>query len=107
MLSLVLGFIRQDETNSSSRKIARSSIKRNVDLSVSATLNLFLAFFFFSFMSYCNTLLVGGCPFCPSNRAYATNVPVLERTMESEFLCTRCILSVVWALHYVVELLSV
>lgn len=50
---------------------------------------------------------MGGHPFCPPNRAYATNVPVLERTMESKVLCTGCILSVVWALHYIVELLSV
>jgi len=35
------------------------------------------------------------------------DVPVLERTTESESLHTRCLLSLVWALHEVAELLSI
>lgn len=50
---------------------------------------------------------MGRYPVCPPNRAYATAVPVLEGTIESESLHTGCILPLVWVLHGTVELLSI
>lgn len=100
MLSLVLGCMHQGCINNASRKTGRSSVKRKVDLSISVTLNLFSAFSHVALQHLIDRYPV-------TNRIYATDVPVLERTMESESCHTRCLLLLVWALHEVVEVSSI
>lgn len=101
VLSLVLGCVRQGQINSRRRSTARSSVKRNVDLFIRASLSLFSAF-----SALCHLATPYWQVSC-HQQSVCHRPSCFGETMESQSFCTRCLLSLVWALHEVVELLLI
>lgn len=101
LLSLALGGMHQGEMSSSNRKTGRSSVKRISDLSISTIMDLFSTF------SLLGCIARHYWQVSCHLRVYAIYIPVLERATDTESRCTRCLLSLAWALREVVELLLI
>lgn len=98
LLSLALRCMHQGEMSSSNRKTGRS-VKRIVDLSISTVMDLFSTF------SLLCCIATHYWQVSCHLRVYATGI--LERAIDTESHCTRCLLSLAWALHEVVEILLI